>query len=236
MTDHQRFEGLLADFGCGSLRGSEHEEVKAHVESCPDCRQWVEAYQDLAAAVGSPSEVALKHPESDELARYAVDRAGHTGEEQARLAHHLGECIACRQDIELVESAVTRSREATGKSSGRARVPRFGWGEGRFRRFALAATILLAIVTSAVFLLSPRGSSSRDIEISSQSLGGEKLVETDGTITATAVAIEAESAVDFRAGESVVLGNGFSVADGAFFSVEITGDHDDSSEREKSTS
>ncbi len=235
MTDHRRFEGLLADFAWGSLRGSEHEEVKAHVESCPDCRQWVEAYQDLAAAVGSPPEVELKHPESDELARHAVDRAGLSGEQQARIAHHLGECAACTQDIELVESAVMRAREATGKSGDRARVPRFGWGGDRFRRFALAATILLAIVTSAVFVLSPWGSSSRDIEISSQSLGGKKLVEADGTITATAVAIEAESEVDFRAGESVVLGNGFSVADSAFFSVEITGDDDDNSEREKST-
>ena len=60
-------------------------------------------------------------------------------------------------------------------------------------------------------------------EISGRKFAGQQVIAAQRVIRATDVEIESGSAISFRAGELVVLGDDFVVDSDATFSVEITG-------------
>lgn len=178
------------------------------------------------------------HPADDLLVRSAVAARLLSASERERLAQHLAGCRACREMAALAGDAL---RSARRMESGRGRRPLV------FRAapwLALAALPILALALA--FLVRPAGlpedpavrretvapgASPADrptvptgegvATVAGESLAGTRRVEARRAIVATSVTIAPGSEVTFRAGEVVVLGDGFAIAAGAALTIEI---------------
>ncbi len=218
------------------LRGEERAEFYRHLSECADCASWTETHSLIAN--GLSDGAWAEHPPSDLLARSAVGLEPLSGAERELLDGHLAACEACRETLDLAGEALSAARG--GAADDRARL----FGAGTRRRLALAAAVILGLALlltlrtatppgSPVALEDSPAASTEEFvaavvveavtTLSNDTLAGKRLVEAGRAISATAVQIETGSDVTFRAGESVVLGDGFAVDADARFAIEIAG-------------
>lgn len=183
-----------------------------------DRRAWGEDYQAFAAALADLGE---EHPSSERLALLAVEPARVPREESVALEEHAESCPACRRQLELTRAAIAHGRgERRVETSPRRRAA----GPARWpQRLAWAAALIAVLgVGFAAFRGDlggwQRGGASR----LSENVSGTRVVEVPDTLLA-ATAIEDGGDVSFRAGRSVILGNGFSVGSDVRLTVEIAG-------------
>jgi hypothetical protein len=217
-SPHPSYEHLeeLADRNTSGLPA---ERVRRHVESCRECRTWVDTYRLVAAATGSPVDRGADHPSSKRLADYAVDPGRLGDSERERVNEHLESCRPCRESARLAAEAVSAARWE------RASPVPLAETRPLAAHFALAASLVLLVGLAWVLRPEPVSTVGTEVvaaeELSHESLSGSHLIEATGSITADWVTLETGSDVTFRAGEVVVLSDGFAVGSGASFQVEI---------------
>ncbi len=56
MMTHEEANDLLATYALDAVVGDEHEQIEAHLIECPRCRADLDAYRDVAAAMGNSVE------------------------------------------------------------------------------------------------------------------------------------------------------------------------------------
>ena len=206
---HEETMQLLVDLEEGRLRGPEREEVIEHARSCDKCRDWSETFQLFSLAL-SPGSVS--HASSELLARFASEPDRLSAPDAKALKMHLETCGSCRQGVEATREAL---RQARRRSGDRMDSMRFYAG-----RLAIAAAAVLGIALT-FFMSSPGAVQPVDRSLTDDSLSGVHLIEATSSITASAVAVERDGDVTLRAGDSVVLGDGFSIGENARFTVEV---------------
>ncbi len=226
--DHRDAIEQLPYYLSGELAESQLDELQGHIESCEECRRWVDDYRLFAAVLHSDPG----HPPAEQLAREAVETETSIAAEDPSLRKHLETCPDCRQQLSLTEEAVARARSRHGSVKRfHGRSP-FG-GQGH-RRLAIAASLalvsVLAFTFRGSFTQSPGGSVGDNRVLSTENLEGTQVLDAAESITATDVTVESGSEVAFRAGDTVALGDGFTVASGASFKIEIVsaGNQEDS--------
>lgn len=216
-------DDLLLQFMEHDLTPSQEESVAGHVENCPSCRAWCETF---GALVSNPSSaLADRHPSADSIARHVIAPESLDEERRQLLSSHLARCEPCREEAALVAEGVKNelaSYETPAPAMRRLMAS---------RAVQLAASLLLLVGLLASPLFRPTSEEpAAQMQIDGQLLEGERIIEAGVSVEVTDTEIALGSDVVFRAGDTVALGNGFSVAEGAVFSVEtgIAESHADS--------
>jgi hypothetical protein len=141
--DHETASPQIADLAAGRLGRERAESVRAHVATCEECRGALAGAEALRAeAEAGGAALFTPHPESDELACYAVNPEELTTPALAALGAHARACPTCAREV-----ATARAARAT---AWRRTLP--GWlarpGEGiglAWLRPALAAAALALV-------------------------------------------------------------------------------------------
>ncbi len=118
---------LLTNYLAGRLTGAEREAVRAHVESCGECRGLAEVHQVLSRAPLRKDG----HPAASWIVGFALHYEGLTPDEGQEIDAHVRECRQCSEEVDRV-----RAVEATA-----GRRPAAGWRGSS--RLALAAAFLI---------------------------------------------------------------------------------------------
>ncbi len=206
--DHQEAVAIMTRQAWGG--GSPARDsllLNTHVESCTECQDWSHTYQFIAEVLSE------EHPSSDRIAHFAMYPSSLSTEDASSIENHCTNCESCRDQLEVTRGAF----EATFSTS----QPRL-LNRTYFYRAALAAVLLLAVTLTWVTrspMISPDTLASRAL-VGNQ-FNGTHLIESEGGLTATGVTVESGGDVTFRAGDSVVLGDGFSIAANADFRIEL---------------
>jgi predicted anti-sigma-YlaC factor YlaD len=56
MMSHELAYDLLPAFSLDAVDRDEHEQIEVHLDECPRCRAELDAYRDVAAALGNSVE------------------------------------------------------------------------------------------------------------------------------------------------------------------------------------
>ena len=89
----------------GTLSPEEAEDLEAHLETCPKCRQ---EHRETAFAAATYNA----HPTSEQLVRYAFHELA-MGSERSLLEDHLKFCSTCADEVALIEGSRDRQHEET---------------------------------------------------------------------------------------------------------------------------
>lgn len=232
--DHHDAQRHLIDFVDGRLDQRARDELNAHVESCIDCRSWLETHELLACAFDSGPGAG--HPDSELLALCAIRPEEIDEPGRSEIGRHLEACAHCRRDVELVRDAVLEVRP---KGSVPARLtrtlPAAPW---------LAVAAAICIVGVALWLSLPFATNrpilpdSRSYDIATHvetsrsspmgsprealeemELEGTQFIEAEGRLTLSRVKIKDGAKVTINAGEGVAFGDGFQIGSGAVVAI-----------------
>jgi hypothetical protein len=189
-----------------------------HLDLCKECTDWAETYRWFSAAL--IKSAGAKHPTSDQLARYSVDFDRLVEPEQRLIEEHLDECRRCAREVGLTKSAVSGSSHAH-RLLGFVPLRADAWSP--IVRDVVAASLVFTML-SIFFIYQARRPESDVRWISETRLSGSHVIEAGVSLDVGATTIESGSDITLRAGETVALGNGFSIGKDAHFTVEIVQD------------
>ena len=218
---HEEARRHLTALAAGELEEPLRSTVEAHAADCPDCRGWRQTHRAVKRAVAGGADPS-HHPSSAELAAWALDPEGPAAADLA----HLESCAGCREDLELGRRAVLEARAAAGMEP-----PAAGRGGSRRRRarLAIAAACVGAVLVGGLLLRSPSPPRAA-YRMSNETLTGSRLIAAESSIRADAVEIAQGSNITFEAGDSIALGDGFVVANGATFAAGTSSSKESSSD------
>ncbi len=224
--NHRDAEKYLVDFAEGVLDGPLLEDLTSHVQGCRDCQEWLEAFEIMASPARLSSE--SEHPSSHLIALCAVRSEEEFELDRSDLRQHLDRCGKCRSEIEMLKAALDQARPAV--ESSEARRPAVSAGQWWK---AAAAVGLLGIAIAALLgpslrdgerpddvspmiantaLANPGGGPGLpDTKFEEAEINGERLIESDGSLTFSETKINAGAVVTIHAVETVAFGNGFEV-------------------------
>ncbi len=213
MTDaHELIRAELESYALGELEGSTRSSVERHVDSCEECRGWLDTYRLVAASMAA-EDTGQGHPESERLAEAAASNSAPI--EDRELQDHLDSCGSCREQVELTRAALAEADIGSLRSS------------HSYQRAAIWAAAAVLLVALGIGFVADRGPEvagfQAERQISDLSLSGVQDVEAVASLSASTVHVEPGATVRFRAGETVALADGFSVGSGANFAVELVG-------------
>ncbi|MFQ5528597.1 MAG: zf-HC2 domain-containing protein [Thermoanaerobaculia bacterium] len=212
--EHEVASQILPEFVEGELDAGGSAEFESHLESCSECRGWVETYWLLAAVARQPREES-RHLTTDELVDIALAREPDPG--RTASTKHLATCLACRREIELVQAAAAEGRAA--EESRLAGAPLERPRLAAARRLALAASLVLAS-GAALFVWHERSESSPE-RLSGAVLSGTMLVESNQAISIDRTEISAGADITVSSSDVVSFGDGFVVDSGASLVVKL---------------
>lgn len=199
-VDCQAIEERLPWFLHGGLTADERSEIVAHLASCAACRQALDATREAAA-------IFAAHPPAAALVDYALGLPLDFGSREL-LERHLGQCDACREELELVvseRSGVTPEAESAAVAL-RSRVAAPRPGPGWFATLALAAS--LAVASGLAVWVAMRGEPVSRValvellpeDVRSRGVGGEEVrVDPRSATTLLLVTDRAEAFEEARA-------------------------------------
>lgn len=218
MTNHEQIQSFLPDFVLSSGSSAELPAgISEHVDSCEECQGWLETYElaeSVLSASSSRASFRTHHVSSEVLADYALDGSS------AAVEEHLEGCGSCRREFELALSSLESVA-----LEGKATVLLGGHPKSRSFRLALIAATLAAAVGLSFWLSGrPASMGPVDYRITEHEFTGRRVLAADSTITVTESTVVDGADVTLRAGNTVSFGDGFSIGNGASFSVEITND------------
>lgn len=218
---HRDAQEHLVDFAEGALNGPLLRDLTSHVRGCPDCQEWLEAFDIMAnsARLGAESE----HPSSHLIALCAVRAEEEFELDRSDLRQHLERCGTCRSELEMLKGALDQARPVVEPLEAR----RFAGTIGQWWK-AAAAAALVGIAVTALLGPSFRDSERPDdissidgsahtqaglpnTDFSEAVIDGERLIKTDGTLTISETKINAGAVVRIQAVRTVAIGNGFEV-------------------------
>lgn len=244
---HREASELLPGFAAGDLDGEEREAVRAHVEECSECRDWLASYGRIEEALGGDAAPAGSRPSSADLALCAVRPEEVDEPDRAELRAWLESDPETLADVELLRIAIVAARP-TRASAGPQTA---GRSESAPRRTSLAlaagiaAALFLGVWALAHLLEAPdaavpwpvsgseiaRQAAAPDPDpadrwagdrLADSDLEGSRLIESDGeTLTVDNVKVRDGARITFRAGQVVAFGDGFQIGDGGSVAVEV---------------
>jgi hypothetical protein len=235
LMDHREASEHLIDLAAGRLDGSTRDAVTRHVESCDDCRAWLEAHDLLASALEAPTEG--EHPDSELLALCAVRSEEEFEPDRVGLRSHLEICDRCRHEVELVRAAVLDARPAATPAAAPppARVfsPRWMYAAAAGIAAAAIGSLLVSglwqeqthglgpteVVSTSAEAPAVDGFATPPEQFSEAEIEGTRLIETQGDLVISRTKIKDGAQVTIRAGESVAFGNGFQIGQQARIAV-----------------
>ena len=224
--NHREAAEHLPDFVGGRCDQLTRNNLASHIETCPDCRAWVETHDFLANALGGLPR--SEHPSSEVLALYALQTEEFNGPDNSANGRHIEGCAVCRRDIEMVQSAVLEARPDTD----RARRSTYGTPVHTWWRIAAAACVASVVLWSVIstesrhpdrFGSQPSEISAsfagsevtapifQDEELSEMEIEGVNVIEADGRLTLSQVKIRDGAVVTIIAGNGVAFADGFHV-------------------------
>lgn len=206
--NHRTASGLLADYGQGRLDAEARADVARHLAACAACREWLETYTLLGAALGARREHS--HPEVEALAAWALCEDAPT-----EASEHLASCNECSGDLRLVARAIREARHDRQKEEAVARNLRT---KSRAAAFAWLAASLAFAMLLLPLLFAPGTRVEHDRVITGGTLVGEETF-VGQSIHASDVRIESGSSIVLEARDLVTFGEGFEVASGASLAV-----------------
>lgn len=147
--DHREASLLLVDYVKGGINADQRRAVAEHVAAHPECAETVRFLERLDEDFRRHQGRLLDgHPAADALVAYAVgDSAELEPAEREAVAAHVGQCVACFGDLQVVRrvhAELVESREAATTGGGRRRG---GWVT---LGSALAAGLLLGVMAQRV--------------------------------------------------------------------------------------
>jgi len=166
---HDEIEGLLAAYALDAVDPDERATVESHIEGCPRCRSELDAYRELAAAIGTSMALESAEPPPDELWHRISAGLTRTSDRSPVVP-----MPALSRRPEVVGSTeAPPSHPAPGSGAvGPARPERPGRSGGR-RTFRLAGALAAAAAVAAIAVL------------------GAQLVSVNGQLSQTRSAIAA---------------------------------------------
>ncbi|HSF20325.1 MAG TPA: zf-HC2 domain-containing protein [Vicinamibacteria bacterium] len=233
MMTHPKILESLPDFAAGMLSTELDTQVRAHLEDCRDCTEWLEAYRALEAALPPASNERPSHPTSQTLARFAFVPESLDAETRATVTAHLDECFDCDEEANLCRLAVSDASvldhdAPTNVSVGETPLPKVNVPSPRAwmlqlhwrtsRQILMAAGILLSVLGGGTILFVLRAT-PETFTLKRRSLSGVTTIEARRTIEATSSSVDPGANVTLRA-KQVVLGSGFTVENGARLTIE----------------
>lgn len=206
---HDPLESRLAAYAAGDLGPRAGARLERHLAVCGECRDWLDTYRLLASDL-SPDE----HVPSPLLATLAAGGALDRREE-GQVRSHLEACAPCRRELETTRRALAAARRPSRRQASIRRFP--GAASTVPVRMAVAAGILLAILLGGLFLarLHPDGPGPTPIPIR-----GEQVLRADRQLVLQNLSVKKGAHLVAR-GDSVVLGNGFTVESGGSLAIEL---------------
>lgn len=202
----------LTEYAAGRLYGKARKDFESHLTDCTECTEAIKMYRLL--------ERAVEHPSSERLAIFAVEPNQLPKAERSQLQNHLAQCPDCNLDIQTVTGAVTQTRASDNDiaTPPATMQSRRAWAYG-----AIAATVLIALTLLVVSNGRGRadGSGSENAVVVEGVLSGTGVREAGRQLDVRHNQITAGAEYTFRSGESIALGNGVSVDEGAQVRFEI---------------
>ena len=224
--NHRDAEEYLVDFAEGVLDEPLLEDLTSHVQRCPDCQEWLEAFDMMASSARLSSE--SEHPSSHLIALCAVRAEEEFELDRSDLHEHLDRCDTCRNEIETLKAALDQARPAVESIE----TLRPAVSVGQWWKAAAAAALLgIAItallgpslwhgetpgdaspmVANTAIAEPPSGPGLPDTKFSEAEINGKRLIESDGSLTFSETKISAGADVTIHAVQTVAFGNGFEV-------------------------
>jgi len=225
--NHRDAEEYLVDSAEGVLDGQLLGDLTSHVQGCSDCQGWLETFDILAGSAGQSGDG--EHPDSHLIALCAVRAEEELEPDRSDLRQHLASCGQCRREIELMKAALHQARPVVESKES----PRMSVSAGRWwwKAAAAAAFIGIAITTllgpsvrhrerpddlhpaiASTALVEPASDPSLPAtEFSEAEINGERLIESDGSLTFSETKINAGAVVKIQAVRTVAFGNGFEI-------------------------
>ena len=244
---HEKAVSQLIDLASGHLHPDLVPQVQAHVSVCQDCHDWLETYRALEMAVERADTNDAGHVSAETLARFALVPDYLTKEIKDSVNSHLGQCDQCAVEADLCRSAVATSKntaihevfqlerleaspfqkiDAAESGSEPIAVRPFpqssswrGWKPKSVWTLLAASVVLGFALSTALFWLLPQSLSPETYSLTRTTLKGVTTIEASEIIEASSSLVDASANVTFRA-KTVVLGDGFSVGNGASFTIE----------------
>lgn len=218
MRSHDQIAELLADHVAGRLADRDSAEVTQHIGACDVCAQWTETYRLIRKELRGAADPVEGHLTSEVLARLAADPQSLEEAERGSAASHLEFCDLCSHQLELSQEAIFYASRPLLSRKLESRHPSF---TGPRVWLGVAAALIVVLLAGPLFLERWNLSGPAEERLSGRKLQGTNMIRSRETISADAIEIPDGADVTFRAGKTVVLGDGFSVGSRARFVVEI---------------
>jgi predicted anti-sigma-YlaC factor YlaD len=207
--NHQHATRLLSDFAERTLEPELSAQVEKHLDDCHECREWLEIYSLLHET----PDCARRVP-GELLANYAVDEnwLDQAGRDMVRA--HLGVCENCRDEIELVRTALAAARQQCSADKTHKQMSVISIVPPRKVAVAAALVIaVLAVATVTIFRGIPWVRPEQRVQ--NLTITGDRVLEGDGEVVIASTQVAAGANLTIHAGDIVVFGDGFSVQNGA---------------------
>ena len=214
MISHAEAEPFLPDLAFPQDSAEEiSEDILRHIESCQECRDWLETYSSLRLVL-EPAALD-EHVSAETLAEGAAGGALDRVSEE-----HLGTCRACRNEFELAcQGLLHVGTDVDGE------VVRPGVESAGIDSFWPKALVAAAAVAVAVGVPLWQARSRQlvlpDYVISQRSLLGVEVFDAGTSIRVSDTEVSAGADVTLRAGQIVALENGFRVETDGSLRIEI---------------
>lgn len=228
--DHREAEKHLLDFVACDLDESTRNGLTSHIETCIDCRAWLETFDILVSS--SDLESHSSHPESQLLAQCAVRPDERNEPGSFAVYRHLESCSCCRREVDLVRDAVLQARPGVDRPAEemQSRTYHSWWP-------AVAAVCLVGLALALFFVSGSQHFMKSDLEpnppwtdsnerglaqksfpdqtISGVEIEGTRVIDASGSLALNRVKIMDGAEVTIRAKEGVAFGNGFQIGRGS---------------------
>lgn len=140
---NEQIGSLLSDYFSGHLSSAESETVRAHLATCPLCRESLQTMTIL-----SPDGLSgqRSHPAKFVLAQYYHDRGRLNPVISALIEKHLAECRDCAAELGILDDMERELRSSVGRSEHtgggiHSLVSRYG----RYVAYSAAACLLISV-------------------------------------------------------------------------------------------
>jgi hypothetical protein len=215
-VNHHDATRLLSGYAEGALEPALARQMEQHLEDCDDCRDWLETYSflndGLDCARSAPSEL---------LAQYVVDEGRLEETQRDIVREHVAACGACKEELEAIRSALEAARHKQPAHTIKRALSMISAAQPR--ELAIAAALVLTVLAATTFTVF-RGSPWMRSEQQSQEqmTDAGAALEGDETIVIASTRVYDGANLTIHSRNTVVFGEGFSVASGATLVVGTT--------------